>query len=67
MVEHRLPKPGVEGSNPFSRSRNNKHFPRRISAFCFAYVLAAMTFRRKNDKQVIPVQEHRLNDIIEAQ
>ena len=20
MVEHRLPKPGVEGSNPFSRS-----------------------------------------------
>jgi hypothetical protein len=29
--------------------------------------LAAMTFRRKNDKQVIPVQEHRLNDIIEAQ
>ena len=22
MVEHRLPKPGVEGSNPFSRSIN---------------------------------------------
>ncbi len=36
VVEHRLPKPGVEGSNPFSRSRVLRHFHNRGSAlFCF--------------------------------
>ncbi len=35
MVEHRLPKPGVEGSNPFSRSRRNTGTLREFPWECF--------------------------------